>query len=57
MSQQPDHYIPTPITDQERASWGQSNVLWGATPQVVVRSKSLIVAYVLWFFLGGARYS
>lgn len=53
MSQQnPDHYIPTPLSDQEKASWGQSSVLWGGTPQVVVKSKSAIVAYVLWFFLG-----
>lgn len=52
MSPQPEHYIPTPLSDQEKAGWGRSNVLWGGTPQVVVKSKSSVVAYLLWFFFG-----
>lgn len=50
--QQPEHHIPTYVSNQEKASWGQSNVLWGAPPRVVVNSKSMVLAYVLWFFLG-----
>ncbi len=50
--QQPEHHIPTYVSNQEKASWGQSNVLWGAPPRVVVNSKSMVIAYLLWFFLG-----
>lgn len=50
--QQPEHYIPTYVSDQEKASWGQSSMLWGTPPRVVVNAKSTVLAYILWFFLG-----
>lgn len=51
MSQRPEHYTPQYINNQ-RNPFAPTYGLNQPTTRVVIQQKSLLIAYLLWFFLG-----
>lgn len=51
MAEKPEHFTPQYINNQ-RNPFAPSYGLNNQQPTVVVKQKSLIIAYILWFFLG-----
>lgn len=56
MAQQPEHYTPQYINNHQRNPFAPSYGLGGsgyqAQPTYVIHQKSVLISYLLWFFLG-----
>ncbi|MDO4916453.1 MAG: TM2 domain-containing protein [Rothia sp. (in: high G+C Gram-positive bacteria)] len=56
MAQQPEHYTPQYINNHQRNPFAPSYGLGGpgyqSQPTYVIHQKSVLISYLLWFFLG-----